>query len=209
MGKAPRGRPRRDASRAQPVLTQASTDPSRWPLGLTCPPAGLSSCKRLFNPQTIQPPPAARPSALPIGCSLPSAAPVGRHLHRVWWRTPARPRSHALGPPGPSHGQSRGGMGGTLLARARGTPSHHATPNGVGGGSAARRGEVWGRELCSVLRTAIGLTERNLKGEFEIGSSGGGEVWPTCAQVLRSRADKALHHWVSPAQWWVVEPVST
>lgn len=237
--------PHPDASRAQPVFTACQPcTAGRHPH-----PAALTSCERLFNPQTIQPPPATRARPLLIVCrpgwprpqvalSSPRKGPLSCRLVN---HTRDAPQACPRPPQGPARGSAGGGMGGTLPARARGTPSHHATPKGLGhhiarpeidlrradgrGMGKARavlwqppaveegprqrfRGRCWGLwgSWASSCEMTGGSLERNLKGDFEIDSGGVFGIGPTCAQVLRSQADKALHHWVCPPQRWVVEP---
>ena len=129
--------PHPDASRAQPVFTTCHPCTA----GRHQPSAAPSSCDRLLNPQTTQLPPAAAASALPIGCTrLPAGprqpqqgapAPVAGGTHQ---RLPAGLPQAA---PGHSQGQRRGGMGGTLLARAGGR--HHITRPQMGWGWGAPR----------------------------------------------------------------------
>lgn len=216
-----RAGPHPDASRAQPVFTTCHPCTA----GRHQPSAAPSSCERLLNPQTIQLPPAAAASALPIDCTRLPAGPqqprqgaprlVAGGTHQ------RRPAGLPQAAPGHSQGQRRG-HGGNPCPLALGDAIRSRDPKtGEGGvfpqddgGRQRDSGVGWRRSggrvvVVSVLRTETGLTERNLKGDFEIDSRRGGESGPICAQVLSSQADRALHHWVCPPQRWVVEPVST
>ncbi len=211
--------PHPDASRAHPVFTACQLCTA----GRHQHPAAPSSCDRLFNPQTTQPPPATRARPLPTGCTRPAAGPQQPR------EGPSRPPAgepHQGGPaglpqaaPGPSQGQRRGAWGEPCSLALGGhhhiarpeidlRPCGRATPGSGGGAAVAVPGEVLGvgEDWGSSCEKTGGSLERNLKGDFEIDSGGRLESGPTCAQVLRSRADKALHHWVCPPQRWVVEP---
>ena len=111
---------------------QLSPVHSRVPPALSCTQQLSAPAQSANNPATTSHQALSSADRLHPASPWPSPAPAGRPWPRGWWHTPARPRSPAPGHPRPQPGRTQGGIGGTLLARARGKPSHHATPNGLG-----------------------------------------------------------------------------
>lgn len=134
-GSPPAGQPSPHLSRTRPVLTACHPctagrhQPSPCPAYLCCGSLLSSPAQSANNPATTGGQALSSADRLQPPGAWPSAAP-GRALWPApWWLTPARPRRPAPGRPRPQPGATQGGMGGTLLARARGTPSHRATRN--------------------------------------------------------------------------------
>lgn len=109
------------ASCAQPCVTSPQPHP-----------AAVIACSIRKQPSRHQRPgpQLCRSPAGPAGLapSSPSKGPLACPLAR---HTSAAPQACPRPPQAPARGNA-GGMGGTLLARARGTPSHRATPKGLG-----------------------------------------------------------------------------
>lgn len=148
-----RAGPHPDASRAHPVFTSCQPCTA----GRHQPSAAPSGCDRLFNPQTTQPPPAARPSALPIACrpgwpgpQQPQQGPSRLPSGETHQRSPAGLPQAA---PGLSQGQRRGAWG-EPCSLALGGRHHIARPQKgwaiTWGESKSTRceGEAVGREGC-------------------------------------------------------------